>query len=475
MKKLLLVFLLLLINCNSAQSRKLAQQNLTAYPWQFVAPMPHGRYGHDAVYAPNGKIYVMGGLVFKVAKGFKKDDEFNSWLVAKYNNGRYSNLIFDTKTKQWEYMTSIPGWGSGFMIYNPNTDHWSEYQGPIGNYSDEDIQKMSRPINPKDKSLKVYNSNLLRIGNGVAISISQKGILWTGGKSFTGEIENIALPYDLIMDKWPKHAHKIARSSLSDKRTFFWEYDQRELYDTELPPMQEPRRDHRAVATADGKIYVIGGWHKETAINKWGSTYNTGKNIVSMTMECYDPKTNKWEYKKPLSRERMVFAAVTGKDDKIYVFGGAAGMSDDPKTPILNTVEVYNPKTDFWSFKKPMPIPRYDHKAVLAADGLIYIMGGAETHDDVSASVLIYDPEKDIWEKGPDMILPRAALAAVATPDGKIYAIGGSDVGAYKNKANWIHLTRLVPKNELSGYEGKVQESVEVLDIYKWRKSKKKK
>ena len=38
----------------------------------------------------------------------------------------------------------------------------------------------------------------------------------------------------------------------------------------------------------------------------------------------------------------MVFAAVAGKDDKIYVFGGAAGMSDDRNTPILNTVEVYS-------------------------------------------------------------------------------------------------------------------------------------
>jgi hypothetical protein len=87
MKKFLLVSLLLLISCSSAQSRKLAQQNLATYPWRFVTPMPHGRYGHDAVYAPNGKIYVLGGLVFKVANGFKKDNKFGSSHKSVHENG----------------------------------------------------------------------------------------------------------------------------------------------------------------------------------------------------------------------------------------------------------------------------------------------------------------------------------------------------------------------------------------------------
>jgi len=190
-------------------------------------------------------------------------------------------------------------------------------------------------------------------------------------------------------------------------------------------------------------------------------------------MECYDPKTNKWEYRKQLSRERMDFAAVTGKDDNIYVFGGAVGMSDDPRTQILNTVEIYDPKIDSWSFKKPMPVRRTGHSAALAADGRIYIIGGSELIDQPQSTVYIYDPEIDVWEKGPDMILPRSALAAAATPDGKIYAIGGTDVDVYNNKAQWQRLANLISADELGNYNGKVQDTVEVLDIYKWRKSKK--
>jgi hypothetical protein len=349
-------------------------------------------------------------------------------------------------------------------FYYPDEDRWTERQGTVRNLTEAEKIKLSQPIEKGKKPTRIYETDLQRQGNGVAlVNLLNDSVLWLGGQSFAADIEDTVLPYNIKTESWPKiTVMKMDGGS--------W---LKTIYDTNIPLLQEPRRDHRAVTTADGKIYVLGGWRKEKiGVNPEKGTFLKKVAVVSKTMECYDPKTNKWEYKKPLSRERMVFAAVTGKDDKIYVFGGAAGMSDDPKTPILNTVEVYDPKTDSWSFRKPMPIPRSDHKAVLAANGRIYIVGGAETHDDISALVFIYDPEKDSWEKGPDMILPRASLAAVATPDGKIYAIGGTDVDAYKDKAQWQHLVNLISKDELSDYNGKVQDTVEVLDIYKWRKSR---
>jgi hypothetical protein len=57
-----------------------------------------------------------------------------------------------------------------------------------------------------------------------------------------------------------------------------------------------------------------------------------------------------------------------------------------------------------------------------------------------------------------------SSVAAVATPDGKIYAIGGTDIGAYsgRKKLNFLHLPKV---HEF--YTGKVQDTVEVLDISK--------
>lgn len=161
--------------------------------------------------------------------------------------------------------------------------------------------------------------------------------------------------------------------------------------------------------------------------------------------------------------KRTLFAAVVGPDDKIYVFGGAGDEKPDHSIPTLNTVVVYDPRDNTWSSRKPMPVPRATHAGVLAADGKIYIMGGkSDEYGPPLKDVFIYDPARDTWERGPDMNVPRAGLAAVATPEGKIYAIGGTDVGAYETRRSInVFLPR---KYEL--YTGKVQDTVEVLDVF---------
>lgn len=463
MKNLLSIFLLILGGCNNTQTELDMEQHCTDYPWQFTTPMPHGRYGHDAVYAPNGKIYVMGGLVYTVVKGFKKGKGLDGWMIGHYNNGRYSNLAYDPSKGRWEHMTAIPNrlLLDKLLIYDPNDDSWRYIQGSIQTLAQNEHNRLARQ-NGK-KPIKIYETNLERQGDGIAIANLANGfICWLGGQSFAGQIENTVLPYNFQKDTWPEPIKKEMDGG-SWVQTVF---------NTSIPPMQEARRDHRAVTVADGSIYVLGGRRREkTGVDLEKGTYKEMINVVSKTMERYDPKANKWEYRKPLGKERMSFAAAAGKDGKIYIFGGAAGMETDPKTPILNTVEVYDPETDSWSFRKPMPAKRSGLCAVLATDGKIYILGGSETPDSPLNTVFIYDPERDIWEKGPDMILPRDVLAAAATPDGKIYAIGGTDVGAYKDKAIWKHLASLVPKNELGNYDGKVQDTVEVLDINKWKKS----
>jgi hypothetical protein len=110
-----------------------------------------------------------------------------------------------------------------------------------------------------------------------------------------------------------------------------------------------------------------------------------------------------------------------------------------------------------------MPEPRYGHKAVYAADGRFYVLGGSDGYRRPPLKdVRVYDPVKDTWQKGPSMQIPRDLLTAVATPDGRIYAIGGTDVGAHPLKSA---VNDLFPNRSPVVYAGKTQDTVEVLQV----------
>jgi N-acetylneuraminic acid mutarotase len=408
--------------------------------WQFISPMPHGRYGHDASLGPDGKIYVMGGMVFEIKN--------KRMTYKKYNDGRYSNLVYDPQSDKWQYLDPVPGWGTPnrWMTYDQEKKEW-KYHGYKHGMIIPDLATVRR-------------TDLQRQGNGVSIITGTDGkIYWIGGMGkfeWVGVGENIVFPYDQANGAWDVEiTFEKAPPEISGGYMI--------IYNKDIPDMLERRIDHRALMTADGKIYVFGGYRTMIKVGPSGNVKKLGAEVIDKT-ECYDPEINQWGYKKPLSSKRMLFAAVVGPDDRIYVFGGAAGHGGVESTLILDSTEVYDPKTDSWSTKKPMPAPRQSHDAVLASDGKIYIMGGIESVDSPPLDdVFIYDPINDSWKQGPSMKFPRAAPAAVATPKGKIYVIGGTDVGAYDVKEA---INRFLPsKKEL--YAGKVQDTVEVLDIFK--------
>jgi N-acetylneuraminic acid mutarotase len=414
--------------------------------WQYVAPMPNQRYGHDATLGQDGRVYVMGGMAI------------NDSLLRKYNNGRYSNLVYDPTKDAWKVLEPVPGWihTNYFSTYDPEKDQWDDVKAIPSN---TDHYIVLAPLKRKGQVIKIPPERLRktdcqRQGDGVAIVTGKDGrIYWIGGQgSWMGHGEDIVLEYDPVQSRW---------TEASPKRVYYSAHAWRErtVFKARIPPMNERRIDHAAAITRDGKIFVMGG-RREELVNKLRDEWvGTGKIEVTNTVECYDPRKNKWEYKKPMTTERFLFAAVVGPDDRVYTFGGMEGYF----TKTLDTTEVYDPETDTWAARKPMPEPRYANAAALGADGKIYVMGGSAGEKSPPVrDVFVYDPINDTWQKGPSMNLPRSTLAAVSTPDGKIYAIGGTDVGAYKNRER---LNFLLPKGK-ELYDGRIQDTVEVLDIY---------
>jgi N-acetylneuraminic acid mutarotase len=78
-----------------------------------------------------------------------------------------------------------------------------------------------------------------------------------------------------------------------------------------------------------------------------------GSSQTDFKLDVYNPTTNTWAAKAPMARERWGGAGAT-LAGKLYVFGGYQRQPDHT-TITVNTTSVYDPATDTWTNKSPMP------------------------------------------------------------------------------------------------------------------------
>ncbi|HET9400410.1 MAG TPA: kelch repeat-containing protein [Candidatus Acidoferrales bacterium] len=106
-------------------------------------------------------------------------------------------------------------------------------------------------------------------------------------------------------------------------------------------------------------------------------------------------------------------------DGKVYVAGGQIGVT------MLSVLFAYDPATDTWTAKSPMPTARGGAAAV-AANGLLYVIGGCTDAGcgGFVGTVEVYDPITDTWTPKASMPTPRRAFG-VGVIGSVIYAVGG--------------------------------------------------
>jgi N-acetylneuraminic acid mutarotase len=114
----------------------------------------------------------------------------------------------------------------------------------------------------------------------------------------------------------------------------------------------------------------------------------------------------------PAERHHLM---ATADNDRLYVFGGAEGLSWTP----TNTVWQYTPATDQWQALPPMPETRLAGAAVRLADK-IYVAGGAGG----SEALLEFWPAQETWQLLPGPDQPREHVNAVAFQD-ELWVLGG--------------------------------------------------
>jgi len=208
-----------------------------------------------------------------------------------------------------------------------------------------------------------------------------------------------------------------------------WEYDPATDKWTKKKSMPVPAH-HAAIAEYHGKLYIFGGFKFYPVANQ---TFG-GWEPIDNAWE-YDPASDSWKALAPIPTKRgSPVAVVSGS--KIYVIGGASNQGTNTPAVFQNgparsltANEAYDPETNKWEARSPMPTPR-NHAYAGSVSGKIYVMGGRAAHPFITVAsnldiVEEYDPATDQW--GPQKArMPTARSGGgFATYNGRIYAAGG--------------------------------------------------
>lgn len=143
-----------------------------------------------------------------------------------------------------------------------------------------------------------------------------------------------------------------------------------------------------------------------------------------------------WSTAAPVPTGGWLMAGASVDGCTLYAFGGS--LPGGVATP---NVDHYNPVTNIWTARAPMPEGLYGIQAT-AHDTSVYIVGGYlddATGLYAASSTLIYDSLADTWTSGAPIPVGDDGIAtgAQAAYDGKLYYIGGDDGDGVSNDTTW--------------------------------------
>jgi N-acetylneuraminic acid mutarotase len=141
-------------------------------------------------------------------------------------------------------------------------------------------------------------------------------------------------------------------------------------------------------------------------------------------LDVYDPSTNSWTGRAPMPTPRngLMAAQVHGQ---LFALGGCgAGTISANSVPGLSINERYDPETDQWADAAPLPYGVAGGSAVVLDGKILVVGGGPFWPNSPSSAVSVYDPVVNSWAQGDPMPEPRIQHAAVVV-GGQLYVLGG--------------------------------------------------
>jgi hypothetical protein len=177
-----------------------------------------------------------------------------------------------------------------------------------------------------------------------------------------------------------------------------------------------------AVRLRDGRVLFGGG-------DELAATAGGNKSV-----DIFDPETNAIKPAGALAQGRSMLTAHTLPDGRVAVLGGSSENAGAIRAP-LETIELYDPKTDVWTTSSlKLSLGRTWQAGALVRDGSVLVMGGYTQNGQCNSSVGTVDQVD--FAKGtvtPFAPLPGDKKAvewnAITLLDGSIVAVGGGACG----------------------------------------------
>ena len=161
--------------------------------------------------------------------------------------------------------------------------------------------------------------------------------------------------------------------------------------------MMLARTRHTASLLPNGNILFCGG--------------SNGKNGVFSSTEIFDPVFGMSTVGPAMCKERADHTAATLPDGRIVISGGMGGESNGFQ--VVQSVEVYDPKTNSFTLVEDVSVNRHDHFAVTYPSGFVLLGGGGMFEMNVQAMQMLSPDSRKVYS-AQDSIKGRC-MAAAAT------------------------------------------------------------
>lgn len=145
--------------------------------------------------------------------------------------------------------------------------------------------------------------------------------------------------------------------------------------------------------------------------------------VVLNSAELYDPKTGTFSREGSMASSRVRNTATLLQDGRVLVAGGEDYAGSSSK--IFATAEIYDPSTGAFGPTGPMTTARSWYTATLLNDGRVLMAGGYDAKGTTLSSAELYDPKTGNFSRTGSMRAARFGQTATLLPDGRVLIVGG--------------------------------------------------